>query len=213
MVPLDLFLLIVALSAIAVLQFFRGRRQNLILMKFTVETLEKILAPVDKVYQLVGIYVGYRAVLWLRRKNLSRAEATVLLMPRYSAFYYPISKLVNRFDRIYLTYWFSRPTITSETHLIRVGGYRRSLKRVVRDCDRMVRSEVVVKGVRFVALSRDGKGVGKLVRFLESLERPEDVVHVALVPQNNSIYIFARIDPDTFANLVERSYRLAQSFA
>ncbi|NPA97091.1 MAG: hypothetical protein GXO32_05770 [Crenarchaeota archaeon] len=209
----ELLLLISALAAIAVLQFFRGRKQNLIMLKIAAETLEKVFSPVDKIYRIVGIYVGFQAVYWLHRKNLDHAEATVLLLPRYSAFYFPVSKAVNRFDKIYLTFWFARKSVFNEIHVVREGAYRRSLRSVIRNFSRLAVSETVVKGVRFFIAKDGDSGLNKILRFLESLRDPSRVMHVALVPENNSLYIFARFDVDSLEELASESYKLAMSLA
>ncbi len=208
---IELLLLISALAAIAVLQFFRGRRANLLLLKFAAETLEKIFSPVDKIYRIVGIYVGFQAVYWMHRKSLDHVEATVLLLPRYSAFYFPISKLVNRFDKIYLTFWFSRKIIFDEVHVVREGAYRRSLSSVIRNFRSMSVSQTVVKGVRFTIVKSGDSGLSKVIRFLESLKDPSKVLHVALVPENNSVYIFAKFDVENLEDLATESLRLATS--
>jgi len=211
-ITLEIFLLIVAASAIAVLQYFRGRRYNLALLRYSMDVLEKILRPRDKIFHVVGLYVGYKGVLWLDYKALSRSEVTVLLMPRYSAFYYPLSKLITRFDKVYLTYWFNRD-IGGEAHVIKEGAYRRSPKSVVKNVDKMQFSETFIKGNKYYLVYDDGAIVRKLVRFIETLSNPDHVNHVAIVPENKSIYIFAKLDITTFEDIVEKSYRFAKTFA
>jgi len=209
---LDLFLLICALAAIAVLQFFKGRRQNLVLLKVAAETLERILDPIDKIYRIVGIYVGFQAVYWLRDKVIDRAEATVLLLPRYSAFYYPVSRALNRFDKLYITFWYSKKVVFDELHVVRVGAYRKSLKKVVKGFENMFISEIVVKGTKFVVARRGGAAYLKKVRnFLERLSDPSKILHVALVPHNNSVYIYAIYDHKMLDEIVSESLALARS--
>ncbi len=209
----ELLLLISALAAIAVLQFFRGRKHNLILIKLAAETLEKVLEPVDKIYRIVGIYVGFQAVYWIHKKNLDHAEATVLLLPRYSAFYFPISKVLNRFDKIYITFWFSRKAIFNEIHIIQERAYRRSLRSVLRNYNKLSFSETIIKGVRFIIAKNGDSGLNRIIRFLEALRDPSQVMHIALVPENNSLYLFAKLDVDHLSELISQSYKLALSLA
>jgi len=205
-------ILVVALfSGISVLQFFRGRRINLELMRHSVRVLERVLSPRDKNYTLVGLYVGYKAVLWLDRGPLNRAEVTVLFLPRYSAFYYPISKLVTRFDRVYLTYWYSR-YLGEELHLVKHGAYRRSPRKIIKGFDSMQQRELEIDGHKFVAVYRSERHLGKLVKFVRDVGA--DIVnHVAIVPENRSLYIYAKLDPLRFERFVEKSYELARSLA
>ncbi len=209
-ISIEALLIIFALSGIAVLQYFKGRRFNLELMKYTTTVLEKKIEHVDRVYRLVGLYVGYRAVFWINRGYLNRLEVTVLLAPRYSALYYPFSKLITRFDRVYLTYWFDKDII-GEAHIVREGGYKKPLNKVIKNMDKMQYSETIIKGYRFHLIYQNQHAIRKLVRFVETLRDPSSIIHVALVPQNNSLYIFSKLDVYTFEDLVEKSYRFAKN--
>jgi len=117
----ELIFLILLLSAVAMYQFFRGRKLNLMVMGSVSKYLEDALRPVDKEYTWLGGYVGFRANYSLEHGEV---EATLTLLPRQASLYFPISLLVNRSDRLYLVF---RGRIALEE--IHIFGKRRMLRR------------------------------------------------------------------------------------
>ncbi len=219
--PLFLFTLVVLASGVSVLQYFRGRRINLHLVRYTSRVLEEVIKPRDKTYQIVGLYVGYHAVLWIGYKSLSRLEATVLLLPRYSAFYYPLSRLTSRFDRVYLRYWYNT-YLGGEAHLVKDGAYRRSLVRVIRGFEEMTVKRLEVGGEGYTLAYRDENSAEKLLELAKTLSRVADVKHLAVVPIETgtkparlygTLYVYARLEPEKFRDLVRESYEYARSLA
>ncbi len=214
--PFQVFAALSAFCGLVALQFFKGRRVNLVILRKSIDIFEKTLPIADKLYQIVGLYVGYRAVYWLNSSNVSRAEATVLLLPRYSLLYYPISKLTMRFDKLYLTYWFSKPLPYGEAHLVRVGAYRKPLSKVIRNATKMNYSETIVHGVKFHCIYSDSAAMNRLLRFIERIPIPKDVMHIAIVPEKPGdyeahLYLYTRMRLETLGTIVDASYKLAKS--
>jgi len=117
----ELIFLILLLSAIAMYQFFQGRKLNLMMMSRVSKDLENALKPADKEYTWLGGYVGFRANYSLEHGEV---EATLTLLPRHALLYFPISLIVNRSDRLYLVF---RGRIALEE--IHIFGKRRMLRR------------------------------------------------------------------------------------
>ncbi len=117
----ELLSLILLLSAVAMYQFFRGRKLNLMMMSKVSKGLETALKPTDKEYAWLGGYVGFRANYSLEHGEV---EATLTLLPRQALLYLPVSLLVNRSDRLYLVF---RGRIALEE--IHIFGKRRMLRR------------------------------------------------------------------------------------
>ncbi|BDC35966.1 MAG: hypothetical protein EF806_03630 [Candidatus Methanoliparum thermophilum] len=95
----ELIFLIILLSAIAMYQFFKGRKLNLGIMSRVSNDLEESLKPLDKEYTWLGGYVGFKAKYKLSNADV---EATLTLLPRHALLYFPISLLVNKADRLYI---------------------------------------------------------------------------------------------------------------
>jgi len=114
----NLLFIIIALAGISVLQFQKGRRLNLMLMKAFVEGFEKRLKLRDKTYTWIGGSAGFKADYELSDNYVKKVELTLTLIPRQSLFYLPISFLVKRGDRLYIVL---RPKfqVHSDAHIIR----------------------------------------------------------------------------------------------
>ncbi len=208
----ELMVIFLMLALIIVMQFFKGRKLNLMLMEYSARRLEEILKPKDKVYQWIGLYVGYRAIFKLLYKTLNRVEVTITLMPRQSLLYYPIALLTTRFDRLYLVYWFDK-SFTREAHVIKKGYYRRGIKGHIRNIERMRVDKAYINGKTYYLVYDDASTAHNLIKFIKSLSDPHVINHIALVPANKTLYIAAKLAPKSFEELILRSYELAKSLA
>ncbi len=206
----DILLIFIVLGFVATAQFFRGRKLNLMIIEFTARELEAILKPKDKVYQWIGMYVGYRAVFKVLKRYLDRVEVTITLLPRQSLLYYPIALLTSRFDRVFLVYCFSRLNYR-EAHVIRKRYYRRRLSSVIRNYEYMNVSEITIKNTRFYLVYEDANALDKLLQLVKSLSNPSIINHVAIVPKNKTLYIAAKLKPELFSELLSRTFKLALS--
>lgn len=208
----DLFVLLMVLAFVAVAQFIKGRKTNLMLMSFTARKLEEVFKPKDKIYQWIGLYVGYRAVFKLMKGLLDRVEVTVTLMPRQSLLYYPISLLTSRFDRIFLVFCYNG-IIPREAHVVRKGYYRRRIEKVIKNASRMRIDRISIKGVQYYLVYEDANIVNKLLKLVKSLSDPSIVNHLAIVPKNKTLYIAAKIKVQLFEELLNKAYELALSLS
>ena len=94
------FIVIIALAIAMPVVFFKGNNENVRRMKVISQQLESLLKPKDKVYELLGTSVGFRAIYTINRNCLGKAEALLILLPRQSLIYYPISKLTTKHDTL-----------------------------------------------------------------------------------------------------------------
>lgn len=208
----DIFIIAFMLAAVAVLQFFKGRKLNLMLIKYTAEKFEEVLKPKDKEYQLIGLYVGYKAKFEVQCKSLKKVEAVVTLIPRQSLLYFPIAMLTSRFDKVYLFFRYGR-SFSGEAHIIRKHYYRLGLRRVISGIERMRVKEEEIGGKMFYLVYNDAALMNKLIKFIKRLNTPHIVNHVAIVPSNKSVFISAKISLKSFEELLSKIYSFACSLA
>lgn len=207
-----IFVILVLLAFIAIAQFIRGRKINLLLISFTADKMEEIMKPRDKIYQWIGLYVGYRAIYKLFRNYLDRVEITVTLIPRQSLLYFPISLLTSRYDRIFLVFCYKR-SFPREAHIVRKGYYRIGIKRAIKNIEKMRIDTISVKGTKFYLVYEDINYLNRIMKLIKELSNPAIINHIALVPKNNTLYIAARIKPENFIEFIDKAYRLALSFS
>jgi len=208
----DVFTILLLLAVVAVLQFYRGRKVNLILIEYTARRFEEILKPRDKEYQWIGLYVGYKARFETPYRSLRRVEVVLTLLPRQSLFYLPIALLTSRHDRLYLFFRYDR-RFSSEAHVVRKYYYRLGLRRVIRGIEGMNVGSTKINGKTFYLVYNDAKLASKLVELVKSLSKPDIVNHIAVVPANSSVFLSARVSPKSFDELILKVYSFARSIA
>ena len=189
---------IMVLAAVASLQFYRGRKINVKLMEESLKIIQKIIEPKDKDYVWLGGYVGYRAYYKIQRDNIENLNVTVTLVPRQSAFYYPIALITSRMDKIYVVVY-PYTKIEREVHLIQEKYYH--LRPHIDNEPILQKDRVEIKrgkdNIFFNTLFERIEDAEKLKRFVEGFSNPRDVKHVSLTPSTNVVYVFMKLNIDT----------------
>ena len=200
----ELLLLIMALGAIATLQFYKGRKLNLTIMNYHLRTIEKVVKPKDKDYVWIGGYVGFRAFYKVNEGNIDKFEYTLTLLPRQSILYFPISKLINRHDKIYFVV---KPytTIRREAHLIQKGYYRFRPK--IEDEELLQREVIEVNGKQYEVLFEKRRDVELLRDFIQGFSKAENIKHISLTPKTNVLYVFMKPEIETIGQDVRHIIR------
>ena len=100
---LDIFtimLIVIVILAVAMpVVFFKNNNKNIKKMKAYSEGLEKKFNPKDKMYTLLGTSVGFRNTMDIGRDHILRIEAILILLPRQSLIYYPLSRITTKSDK------------------------------------------------------------------------------------------------------------------
>ncbi|CAD5244489.1 hypothetical protein [Thermococcus camini] len=201
-----LFAAIFLIAGISALQFYRGRKLNLMLMEHYIRAVKEVIKPEDELYTWLGGYIGFRAEYKVNRGNLRKFEYTLTLLPRHSLLYFPIALITSRHDKLYLVI---KPfsDIRREAHLIQKGYYR---MRPGIDNEELLRKEVIeIAGKQYEALYEKKRDVENLKALIESLSRPANIKHVSLTPKTNVFYVQMKPEPETIGEDVKRIVRFA----
>ncbi|WP_148882306.1 hypothetical protein [Thermococcus aciditolerans] len=199
-----LFAAIFLIAGISALQFYRGRKLNLMLMEHYIRAVKEVINPEDELYTWLGGYIGFRAEYKVNRGNIRKFEYTLTLLPRHSLLYFPIALITSRHDKLYVVV---RPfsEIKREAHLIQKGYYR---MRPSIDDEELLKKEVVeIAGKQYEALYEKKRDVENLKTLIESLSNPHNVKHISLTPKTNVFYIQMKPEPETIGEDVERIVR------
>ncbi|MGC8765464.1 MAG: hypothetical protein ACP5QT_06230 [Brevinematia bacterium] len=185
----DLILLIIVISGVAMLQFYRGRKINLAIMKSLANGFEKSLDIKDKLYTWIGGYSGFKADYEMKDKTIRKIELTLTLLPRQSFFWLPFSFLLRRGDRLYIVI---KPEIKMirDVHIIKRFFYpfgagikeRKALKK-----DSYER--------KFYSLYEEEEDVKNLMKIVESSIDVKRLRHIAIVKETNVLYCLIKPDP------------------
>ena len=201
-----LFTVILVLAGIASLQFYRGRKLNLLLMEHYIKVIKGIVKPEDENYVWLGGYIGFRADYKVNRENIKKFEFTLTLLPRQSLLYFPVSLVTSRHDKLYVVI---RPfnNIRREAHLIQKGYYR--LRPDIENEDLLQKETVRIGSKDYEALYEKKRDIMKLKELVESLSKPGNIKHVALTPKTNVFYVQMKPEPETISEDVKKLVEFA----
>ncbi len=201
-----LFTVILVLAGIASLQFYRGRKLNLLLMEHYIKVIKGIVKPEDENYVWLGGYIGFRADYKVNRENIKKFEFTLTLLPRQSLLYFPVSLVTSRHDKLYVVI---RPfnNIRREAHLIQKGYYR--LRPDIENEDLLQKEIVRIGSKDYEALYEKKRDIMKLKELVESLSKPGNIKHVALTPKTNVFYVQMKPEPETISEDVKKLVEFA----
>jgi len=190
MIGQPVFFLFIAFSFLLSAGYLWGRRQNKAIFRAAFQDLTAVIQPDDQTFTNIGGVIGYHAELLIKKKGawLSRVDATITLLPRHALLYLPLSMLIRRYDRLFITLQVKAPP-PAEGHLIEVRheGFRGTK---IENARRLGR-EAVTWGGRDFHLYYESETVrGQFARLMQEHPDPGVVRHIALVPQQKKVFIF-----------------------
>ncbi len=184
-----LFLLFIAFSCILTMGYFWGRRENKRVFLSAFGDLVDVVRPDDQTFTNIGGVVGYHANLLIKAKGpVSQIDATITLLPRHSWLYMPISKLIMKHDRLFITvYLRHRPP--GEAHLIeeKYAGFRGPK---IRNAHRLDRREIRWGTHDFSLYYETIKMRDNLLKFIDHKPDPGIIRHIAIVSDQRKCFIF-----------------------
>jgi len=200
------FFLFVAFSFLLTLGYFWGRRHNRDIYLSVFNDLVDIVKPDDQTFTNIGGAIGYHANLHIKKKGapISRVDATITLLPRHSWLYLPISKLIRRYDRLFITVHMKQPP-PEEVHLIEhfYDGFRKSK---ITNADRLNREDIKWGDLDFRLYYESTAMRDKIMKFMEAHTEPGTIRHIALVPEQKSGFIFMIPKKDEVARYLKPAY-------
>ena len=189
----QIIIILVVIGGVITLQFFQGRKINLLLMKKYVQGFEKNLRIKDKTYVWIGGYAGFRAHYELNDSAIKKLELTLTLLPRQSLLYFPISLLTRKHDRLYIVLR-SKVRINTDVHIIKKYYY--FLGPDIDEAKELEKGEVVLGESRFLTMYKNLKDLDKLMELAKKTFNPSRLRHIGLVKSTNILFALVKPDPD-----------------
>jgi len=183
------FYLFIAFSALLTYGFFWGKRVNHRLFLSAFNDLADVIKPVDQTFTNIGGLIGYHANFITKKKGaITKVEATITFLPRQSWLYFPVSKLIRRWDRLFITLYL-RQAPPEEGHLIEVK-YAAFRGPKITNADRLNREKVRWGKQDFYLYYQGMKMRDALTKFIEQNSDPGIVRHIAVVPDQQRCFVF-----------------------
>lgn len=188
-VTMPVFFLILTFTCLVTYGLYWGVRHNRRILLSVFNSLMAVINPHDKTFTNIGGCVGCHARLYPRERNLvTQVDATLTLLPRHSWLYMPISLLIMRYDRLFITVHVTG-RLPGEGHLIEVkyAGFRGP---DITNAWKMTRETVRWGHYEFYLYFDSYKVRNRLYGFLRQNNDPGAVRHIALVPDQRKGFIF-----------------------
>jgi len=201
-----IFFLFIGFSFLLTLGYFRGRRSNRRICQSAFNDLVDVVKPDDQTFTNIGGAIGFHANLFVKKKGtpFSRVDATITLLPRHSGLYLPISKLIRKYDRLFITLYLKKPP-SEEAHLIE-SKYSKFMGSKIENAHLMHHETVKWENFDFHLYYNSREMLEKMQAFIKKNPAPGIIRHIALVPEQKKGFIFMVPKPDQVARDFARIY-------
>jgi len=137
--------------------------------------------------------------LFVKKKGIpfSRVDATITLLPRHSWLYLPVSKLIRKYDRLFITLYLKKPPL-EEAHLIE-SKYSKFMGSKIENAHLMHHETVKWETLDFHLYYRSREMLENMRSFMKKNPVPGIIRHIALVPEQKKGFIFMIPKPDQVA--------------
>ena len=178
-----IFFLFIGFSFLLTFGYFWGRRSNRRIFHSAFNDLVDVVKPDDQNFTNIGGAVGFHANLFVKKKGIpfSRVDATITLLPRHSWLYLPVSKLIRKYDRLFITLYLKKPPL-EEAHLIE-SKYSKFMGSKIENAHLMHHETVKWETLDFHLYYRSREMLENMRSFMKKNPVPGIIRHIALVPE------------------------------
>lgn len=183
------FYLFVAFSCTLTIFFVWGRKENKRIFLSAFQDLIDVVKPDGQTITNIGGVVGYHANLTIKKHSIfSKIDATITLLPRHALLYLPISKMIMKFDRLFITLYLKRP-MPGEAHLIE-KKYANFRGPKITNVHRLDRHEIKWGKHDFIIYYERMDMRDHLLEFIHARPAPDLIRHIAIVPDQRKCFVF-----------------------
>ncbi len=185
----SVLLVIIAISVFIAFSFHSGIRKNKETCTVVFNELVKVFKPDDRTFTNIGGAVGHHGTFTFKeRGSVSRIDVTLTLLPRHAPLYMPISKLLMRYDRLFISAYMRYPP-PGEGHIIEKGynGFRGP---EITNISRLRGMEFKWGGLDFFLYYEQDRMMDQFKTLMASLQDPGPIRHIAIVPDQRRGFIF-----------------------
>ena len=184
-----LFWLFIAATAVLVWGYYWGEKENKRIYISAFNALVDIIKPLDQTFTNIGGLIGYHGNFVTSKDSpIEKVEATITFLARQSLLYLPVSILIRKHDRLFITLHL-RQSPKEEGHLIeeRYSRYRHA--RITNEA-RLKRETLRWGAYNYLVYYEGNRMRDQLRKFTASLADPGILRHIAIVPDQKKCFVF-----------------------
>lgn len=187
------FFLFIAATILLTLGYNWGKRRNRKILTAAFDAITEVLRPKDQTFTNIGGLTGYHAnFIPDRNRYIQQVDATITLLPRQSWLWLPFSRMIRRFDRLFLSFHLSRRAAGTlrEGHLIE-EFYSTFMGSKIENADSLQKETFRWGSKTFFLYYKNEAVKAEMVRCRELIGPvPGPLRHVALVPRQDRLFLF-----------------------
>lgn len=188
MINTTLFYVFIGISLILVWGYFYGRKKNNRIAHAAINSLIDLTQPSDQKITNIGGVVGYHVELEFQSgKRFSDIRATITLMARHSLLYWPISKLIRKFDRFFIRANLAKKNCSAEAHIIEKQFFKN--KRQGKINSALTKKNYQIGDTEFYTFTKDKCDEQFLGKLLEKIKKEDRLKEVSIYPYNKKVEI------------------------
>ena len=188
-VTVSVLIVIIAVIVFIAFSFHSGKRKNKEIFTGIFKELVTVFKPDEQIFTNIGGVVGHHGTFsFNERGSVSRIDVTLTLLPRQAPLYMPISKLLMRYDRLFISVYMRYPP-PGEGHIIERGytGFRGP---TITNISRLRQTEFKWGELEFLFYYEQDRMMDQFEMLIASLQDPGPIKHIAIVPDQRRGYIF-----------------------
>ena len=201
----SVLIVIVAIGAFIVFSFHSGKRKNREICTAIFNELMKVFKPDDQTFTNIGGAVGHHGTFSFKARGpVSRIDVTLTLLPRQAPLYMPISKLLMRNDRLFISVYMRYPP-PGEGHIIEKDytGFRGP---EITNISRLHQMEFKWGDLDFFVYYEQDRMIEHFRKLIGYLPNPGPIRHSAIVPDQRKGYIFLGLQQEPIETYLSAVY-------
>ena len=196
--------LLIALAFATTLGYMSGKKKNKLLGEMIGRRVEEILNPEETEYVNIGGVMGHNFTFTLKAP-FTEAKGTFTLLPRHSVLYLPLSLIISRHDRFYLTL-FTAADLLGEGNILAEKYFPR-MRVDIAGIEKLKKTTVSKDGHDFILLFDNPHLEERLTGLLEGISEVKDLLHFCCYGKNRNFFIHLVPRKESLAPLLAGIYR------
>jgi len=201
------YIVVLVLFAVGVTIYYFVKRREVVKRLLIYYDVIKNIGAKDVEYILLGGYVGFRAIFRELSETVRQLEITVTTHPSFALFWLPMSKIINKSDKIYFLAYLN-DFVPEDFHVLDVETYSRT------KIDEMwlLEDVLTINGKEFVCLYEKKEQIHKYRKLLEKIRVIDNLKHFAVCSRIKTVYFYFELSPHTVGDIVSSVIPLLFSF-
>jgi len=188
----EIILLILVFGGVVSLQFFQGRKLNVILMRYYIRGFEENLKPKDQLYTYIGGYVGFKVQYELEDEFVKQVQMSLTLLPRQSLLYFPISLITRKHDRLYILLRLKQK-LGYDAHIIKKNFYFPGPQ--LDNIETYKKEIATYDNNKFYIFYKNKDDINSLEKLIKRSMNFNSIRHIGYTRETNVIFLLLKPDP------------------